>query len=123
MAVIMMIIFYFGSISAKAPVCQPHITKTQQKKKLILKVVFRLNLRLTFFVCILLHYTDIKSEEKVYSKVCIFPLSSHIQEGFFFFFPPATREQAQLVIPYAPIPLSFSICMSLDLNTDFNQCK
>lgn len=82
-----MIIFYFGSISAKAPVCQPHITKTQQKKKLILKVVFRLNLRLTFFVCILLHYTDIKSEEKVYSKVCIFPLSSHIQGGFFFFSP------------------------------------
>lgn len=85
MAVIMMIIFYFGSISAKAPVCQPHITKTQQKKKFILKVVFILNLRLTFFLCILLHYTDIKSEEKVYSKVCIFPLSSHIQGGFFFF--------------------------------------
>lgn len=118
-----MIIFYFGSISAKAPVCQPHITETQQKKKFILKVVFSLNLRLIFFFMgSVLHYGDIKPEEKVYSKVCIFPLSSHVQGGFFFF-SPARRGQAQLAIPYAPIPLSFSLCMSLALNTHSNQCK
>lgn len=37
-----------------------------------------------FFVGSVLHYKDIKSEEKVYSEVCIFPLSSHIQGGFYF---------------------------------------
>lgn len=82
-----MIIFYCGSVSAKAPVCQPHITKTQQKKKFILKVVFSLNLRLIFFfVGSVLHYKDMKSEEKVYSKVCFFHYLHIFREAFFFFF-------------------------------------
>lgn len=34
----MMIIFYFGSIGAKAPVCQP--IYQQKKKKIIQKVAF-----------------------------------------------------------------------------------
>jgi len=76
----MMIMFYFGNISDKALLCQPHITKALQKKKFIPKVVFSLNLRLIFFFLAgsILYYKDIKSEEKVHSKVCIFPLSSHI---------------------------------------------
>lgn len=82
----MMITFYFGMISAKALVCQPHIT-TYQKKKLIPKVVFSLNLRLAFLLLQTLFYIIkiLKSEEKVYSKVCIFPLSLCIQRGWLFF--------------------------------------
>lgn len=57
----MMITFYFGSISAKALVCQPHITR-QQEKKLNPKVAFSLNVRLAFFFFSgsVLHYKDIK---------------------------------------------------------------
>lgn len=54
----MMITFYFGSISAKALVCQPHMTK-QQKKKLIPKVVFSLRVAFFVFAGSVLHYKDI----------------------------------------------------------------
>lgn len=59
----MIIIFYFGSIAAKAPVCQP---TQQQKKKIHSKSSFQLNLRLIFYVGSVLHYKDIKSENNVY---------------------------------------------------------
>lgn len=57
----MIIIFCYGSIAARAPVCQPIY---QQKKKNHSKSSFQL--RLIFYVDSVLHYKDIKSENNVY---------------------------------------------------------
>lgn len=104
----MRITFYFGSISAKALVCQPRITK-QQKKKLIPKVVFSLRFKICLFFLFLqalFHIIKIlKSEEKVYSKVCIFPLSLYIQRGWVFFSKKRMGTACPSLCTYLSLPL------------------
>lgn len=93
--------------------------KNTAKEKNLPENSFQLKFKTYLFLWVLFCIIKILGLKKRYIQRSVFFHYLHVFRQAF----SARRGQTQLVILYAPIALSFSICMRLDLNTHFNQCK
>lgn len=94
--------------------------KNTAKEKIHSESSFQPKFKTYLFLWVLFYIIKILSLKKRYIQRSVFFHYLHIfREAFIF----RKKRTGTACHSLTPIPLAFSICVSLDLNTHFNQCK